>query len=63
MIKLCLGDKEGAWVQLDHELAFINGNTQANQENAKSTQAKNMEPSNSVTRENLGQWRKLHKKL
>ena len=50
MIKLCLGDKEGAWVQLDHELAFINGNTQANQENAKITQSKKMDPANSVRR-------------
>ena len=26
MIKLCLGNKDGAWVQVDHELEFTKGN-------------------------------------
>ena len=61
VIKSFLGDKEGAWVQVDHELAFRNGNTQANQENSKITQAKKMNTANYVRREKTRQ-RKLHKR-
>ena len=63
MIKLCLCDKEGAWLQVNHVLACINGNNQANQENEKNTQAKKMDLANSVIREKLGYRRKLHKNM
>ena len=59
VIKSFLGDKEGEWVQVDHELAFKNGNTRENQENAKRTHAKKMEPSISVRREKPRQRRQL----
>ena len=43
------------------KLEFINNNTQGNQENSKNNSSQNIEPSNSVRRENLGQRRQLQK--
>ena len=40
---IVLGDKEGAWVQVDHELAFRNGNLEQTNKILKRTQAKKIE--------------------
>ena len=38
-----LGHKEGAWVQVDHELAFKNGNLEQTKKMLKRTQSKKIE--------------------
>ena len=40
IVVVVLGDKEGAWVQVDHELAFRNGNLEKTKKMLKRNQAK-----------------------
>ena len=42
-VVIILGDKEGAWDQVDHELAFINENLEKTKKMLKINQAKKIE--------------------
>ena len=42
-VVIVLGDKEGACVKVDHELAFRNGNLEETMKMLKITQSKNIE--------------------
>ena len=42
LVVIVLGDKEGAWVQVDQELEFIYGNLEKTKKMLKTNQAKNI---------------------
>ena len=42
-VVIVLGDKEDAWVQVDHQFAFRNGNLKQTNKMLKGTQAKKIE--------------------